>query len=168
MLDRIEKIQRVIRRIEDGLLIAGGGFCVVMAVFVVLGVLGRYILKLDLIPGNYQFVEFYLLPLVIFLSFAATLRVGVFPRLDFIVARLPSRAEHGVVLAMLVIELVIFGVATWCCWQMATVGIQQELGRVFGIVLRPIYPAIFIAALGWTLLTLEVVFLIISKSVYRR
>ena len=168
MLERIEKIQRVIRQIEDGLLIAGGGFCVVMVFLVVIGVFGRYLLKLDLIPGNYQFVEFYLLPLVIFLSFAATLRAGGFPRLDFIVARLPSRAEHGVGLAVLAITLVAFGVVTWCCWQMAAFGIQQGLGKVFGTVLRPIYPAIFLAALGWTLLTIEVGFQIISKSVYRR
>ncbi|MBA7682949.1 hypothetical protein ES703_91305 [subsurface metagenome] len=168
MLGRIEKIQGVLHKIEDGLLIAGGGFCVVMVLLVAVGVLGRYLLKLDLIPGTYQYVEFYLLPLVVFLAFAATLRANIFPRLDFIVARLPSRAEHQVELAVLAIELVAFGTAAWCCWQMTAFGTLRGLVKLAGTMQMPIGPAIGLAALGWTILTIEVIFQIISRALYRR
>ena len=92
------------------------------------------------------------LVLFVFLTLAYCAARGGHVVLDILVVKFPKRLQSTVNLVILLLTTGILGVASWQLWvQAARV---QHAGQTAGVLEVPIYPFVYVAAIGGILLTL--------------
>ncbi|MGM0900362.1 MAG: TRAP transporter small permease [Bacillota bacterium] len=140
-----------------GLILCGIGlFC--MMGFIVLEVAMRNLFNSS-IPGNYEIVQNYFMPVVTLPIVVYAFSEGVLPRINMLVAKFHNKVQKGILLSLLLIEIVIFVLMTFYGWQYAISG--MEAGDAFPASgsMYPIYPFYFLIPIGFGMLLIEMIFL---------
>ncbi|WP_216831158.1 TRAP transporter small permease [Alkalihalobacterium elongatum] len=144
-----------------GLIISG--ICLfLMMVFIVADVLSRNILSKS-IPGNYEIVRYYFMPLALFPGVAYAYGTGIFPRITMIVSKLSKKIQKLIVILLLFVELVLFSLVFYFGLQYGLSGVEEGLAFPAGGKMYPLYPFIFLVPIGFGMLIIEIIFLIIRN-----
>ena len=99
---------------EDRLAAIGAGAALMIIMLVsVAGVLGRYVLQMDLIPGAYNLIERVIFPLMVFWALPAAHREFLFPRLEMVVEGMRPAMGRAVSLVVLAVEIAVYGIVLW-------------------------------------------------------
>ncbi len=149
---------KAIDRLEGGLASVGAGLCLFLIMMItVIGVLGRYLLGMDLIPGGYNMIERMLFPLLVFWAVPLGHRQGTFPRFDILADKMSPGWARAVAVLVLTVEIVIFAVLLWYLWQFAWDAAQSARQMQIGTRLWPVWPVMLMMPLAFALMLLEMV-----------
>ncbi|WP_078428348.1 TRAP transporter small permease [Alkalihalobacterium alkalinitrilicum] len=160
------KSYKVFNRIKFiGLIISGMGIFLMM-VFIVGDVLSRNFFNKS-IPGGYEIVRNYFMPVSIFPALAYAYSTGIFPRITMVVSRFSKNYQRFNVIVMLAAEGILFTLLAWYGLQYALEGVREGLAFPAGGKLYPLYPFIFLVPIGAGLLIIEVIFILI-KNLYEK
>lgn len=129
----------------------GAGVIAVMMLITVADVAGRYIFGQPVL-GTYELSEF-MLVIVVFFTIAHCELLRGHVTIDLAVLRLRQRAQDIINSIMYFFFLVLFIVLTWRLVVYAT---EQHGGYLTGALEIPVFPFIYVAALGCGLLSLVV------------
>ena len=131
-----------------------GGIGVVVLVLMVLLILAEVIGRRTLdapIAGRYELTSLGLV-LVVFLTLAYCATKGGHIEMDVLTSRFPKRVQASVGALVHLLTIGMLGVASW---QLVVHGMRiQDMKQTSGLLEIPIYPFLYIAALGSLLLTL--------------
>ncbi|OLO36964.1 hypothetical protein BTR23_14555 [Alkalihalophilus pseudofirmus] len=156
------KTYNIYSRIKFIGLIISGIFLFGMMVFIVLDVLSRNFLSRS-IPGNYEIVRYYFMPLALFPGVAYAYGTGIFPRITMIVSKLSKKIQKFIVIVLLIVELILFSLIAYFGLQYGLHGIEEGLAFPAGGKMYPLYPFIFLVPIGFAMLIIEIIFLIIKN-----
>lgn len=115
------------------------------------------------IPGAYEIVTFYLMPLavlpVVFYAFAQ----GISPRIPMLFDRLPQRIQKPLHMTVVVLELVLMGLVAFYSLQYALDG--TEAGHAFPAAgaMYPKYPVYYLVPLAFAGMTVELGFIALKN-----
>lgn len=159
IFQRSYKIFSIIKLI--GLLISGISLFLMM-LFIVGDVLSRNFLSKS-IPGNYEVVGNYFMPLAVFPGLAFTYGTGIFPRITMVVSKFSRRLQKVIVILLLLFEGILFFLLAYYGLQYALEGLKEGFSFPAGGKLYPLYPFIFLVPIGFGLLIIEILFLLIKN-----
>ncbi|MFC1981588.1 TRAP transporter small permease [Chloroflexota bacterium] len=133
-------------------------------IMVVATATGRYIARIEVVPSSMPIIENICLPAMVFLGLAISYRMGIFPRFDGLVKRLPEVSQAIVRLLMSLLELIAFGMVAVYGWEGALLGMSQGLGFIAGVLMVkvPIWPIMFTVPIGAGLLSFEALVKVIN------
>ena len=160
--DALKRVIVPVSRVAGGI---GAGVLVVMVIFTVAEVFARRAFNAP-ITGILELSSLGLV-LFVFLTLAHCAAKGGHVVLDIIVTRFPKRAR-GVVNAIIYLLTVgMLGIASWQLWVQAAR--LQKASQTTGLLEIPIYPFLYIAAIGGILVTLVyLVYLLYSVEEVRK
>ena len=142
--------------------IGAGSALTLMMLISVASVMGRYVFHTDLIPGAYNMIERMIFPLLVFWALPAAHREALFPKLDLLAERLPTRAAVVVSIAVLLVEVAIYGVlvwfVTWFVIDAINTGRQMQVGTGFW----PLWPVVIFIPLAFVLMAAEMLWQIVQ------
>jgi TRAP-type C4-dicarboxylate transport system permease small subunit len=153
VFNRIEKVNNLLNKI--GIFIAGVSVILMMGL-IVADVFSRNVLNTS-IPGTYEIVQNYFMPLSIFPCLAFAYRSGVLPRIGEVIEKTPGGFQKVVGYMIFAIEMVIFTLATYYGWIFAMTGVSDQASFPAGGNLIPLYPIMFVIPFGFALVLLEVI-----------
>lgn len=144
--------------LEGGMASIGAGLCLLAIMMItVLGICGRYLLGVDLIPGGYNIIERIAFPLLVFWAVPMAHRQGSFPRFDLIEGKLPAGARRVVDAFVIAVEIVVFVVVFAYCarfaWEAVVTGRQMQIGTEVWAA----WPVIVMIPLAFALILAEMV-----------
>ena len=140
----IHGISSVLARIA-GILIA------IMALLTVSDVAGRYLLN-NPVPGAYEVIEFTMASLI-FLALAYALYQGTHVRVKLLISRFPEASQAIIGSVTSLIGAGMFALMAWQTWSKAWD--MRSGGELTPTLSVPLYPFVFVAFLGSTMLCLE-------------
>ena len=133
---------------------AVGAIGVVVLVLMVLLIIAEVIARRALdapIAGRVELTSLSLI-LVVFLTLAYCAAKGGHIEMDILTSRFPKRAQAGIGTLIHLLTTGMLGVASW---QLVVHGMKiQDMQQTSGVLAIEIYPFLYMAALGGTLLTL--------------
>lgn len=123
--------------------LVGGAFLLVIVVITVIDVVGRYFR--EPMPGAYEICQFCLI-IMVFLTMAYTQSEKAHISINFLVSRLPHRAQIFIDLLNSFLGIIIIG---WISWQAIFYAINSmRMGETFVTISVSLYPFKFIMAIG--------------------
>jgi TRAP-type C4-dicarboxylate transport system permease small subunit len=129
----------------------GAYIIIVMMLLTVVDVVGRRFFNKP-VPGSYELSEF-MLVIVVFLAIAYCEFTRGHVTIDLVVSRFRKRTQNIINSTMYILTLVAFVLLTWRLFVDAA---GQVGGTISGILRIPVFPFIYIAALGCAFLSLVV------------
>lgn len=140
-----------------GMILSGVGIFGMMG-FIVLEVIMRNLFNYS-IPGNYEMVQNYFMPVVTLPVIVYAFSEGVLPRINMVISKFNYKLQKGVLLLLLLVEIAVFTLMAFYGWQYAISG--MEAGDAFPASgsMYPIYPFYFLIPIGFGMLVVEMVFL---------
>lgn len=145
-------------------LVVSGAALLGMMLFIVADVIGRNVFR-NSIPGNYEIVQNYFMPLTVFPALVYVYVSGVLPRITFFIGRLTPRTQKWVVIVTIVVELILMALVAWFGFQYGLYGMTEKLSFLAGGDLYILYPFIFLVPLGVGLVLIELLFLLARNVV---
>ncbi len=154
--DVFEKLEKILFRISLVVIF-------IMMILITVDSIGRYFLDYS-IPGSYEFIEKYLMVIVIYLSISYTLKVGGHIHLDIFSEFIPKKFEGVLFYLNNILSILYFGIIcyqgwirTWVAWA----------GKEFlvDVINWPTYLAYIWVPLGSGLVIIRL-FLMISEKLY--
>lgn len=112
------------------------------------------------IPGSFEIVQNYFMPLAVFPGIAWVYSSGIMPRMDLLVGRMTQRWEGIVIHIFVIFEVVIAAAVFWYSLDYALQGLARSAAFTAGGDSLPLWPAQFLAPLGILLLLIEVSFVL--------
>ncbi|OLO37862.1 hypothetical protein BTR23_13030 [Alkalihalophilus pseudofirmus] len=162
MPDIFLKSYKVLNTIKIiGLWISGISLFLMM-LFIVGDVVSRNFLSRS-IPGGYEFVRNYFMPLTLFPALAFAYGTGIFPRITMVVTKFRMVKQRMIVILLLILEGILFFLITYYGLLYAIESSIQGIAFPAGGNLYPIYPLIFLVPICFGLIIIEIVFLIIKN-----
>lgn len=150
------RIWTLIATFEDRLAAIGAGSALMAMMLVsVIGVLGRYVLQADLIPGAYNMIERVIFPLMVFWALPAAHRQMLFPRLEMLTEALSPRAAAAISCIVLFIEVAIYAVVLWFVAKFVVQAIQTGRTMQVGTNFWPLWPVVVVIPFAFGLMMLE-------------
>ncbi|ASK35647.1 TRAP transporter small permease [Alloalcanivorax mobilis] len=147
---------RWIDRLEGGLASVGAGLCLFLIMMItVIGVFGRYVLGMDLIPGGYNMIERIAFPLLVFWAVPLGHRQGSFPRFDVLTERLPAALSRALTALVLIVEIAVFMILFWYLARFAWEATLSAREMQIGTRLWPVWPVMLMMPLAFGLMLLE-------------
>ena len=130
-----------------------GSILILFAMFLtVADVIGRRFLNQP-VPGSYE-ISAMTLVIVVFSTVTYCQLLKGHVSIDILVSRLDQKKQDIINIFVYVIFLIIIGILTWQLYIYAVETFFKN--EVSGTILLPVYPFVFIAAIGCTLLALVV------------
>lgn len=154
--------ENILSKFEKLLSEIGGISLAAIMIVTVLSVFGRYVFRMDLIPGVYNIIERVLFPLLVFLALPRSYIEGSFPKLEILTGRLSVNKRKIVNIIVLIIELAVYCLVTWYVAKFFFGVLERGQQIQVGVVRYPLYPIMFIVLLSFFLLTVE-----FALSLYR-
>ncbi|MCF3944145.1 TRAP transporter small permease [Oceanobacillus alkalisoli] len=114
------------------------------------------------IPGNYLYIQNYLMPIAIFCGIPYALYSGIFPRLDMLINRWKHSTRLKVVVAILIIEVISFIIILYYSFLYGVFGATTNITFLAGINSLPLYPMFFLVSLSFGLPSYYLIRTIIS------
>ena len=130
----------------------GGGFIFVMMLLTVTDVVGRRAFNQP-VYGAYEISEF-MLVIVVFFSIVHCEFLKGHVTIDLVVSRFRQRTQDIIDTIMYLIFLVTSCLLIWRLWLYGTAVLRNNI--VSGVLEIPVYPFVFVAALGCVLLSVVV------------
>jgi TRAP-type C4-dicarboxylate transport system permease small subunit len=146
----MEKFEKVLGDI-------GGMFCYVLMLMVVLQVLGRYFLKMEILPGSYNMMESYVFPLIVFLTMGRSFRDGLFPKFDLLRSSLPTKPKRVADSFALTVELIVYIITFVFTTIYAIKMVQVRRQLQAGANLYPLYHILWLSPFCFGLLSIETI-----------
>lgn len=153
MLNRYRKFQTIER---IGAIISGIGVFVLM-LFIVGDVLLRNVVGIS-IPGNFEIVQNYLLPVIVFPALAWVSASGVMPNMDLLLPRLSDSTRNRTVMVIVGVEIVVIAIVLVATTGFAIWNLVAGSSFLAGISLLPQWPAQLLVPVGFLLLLIELCF----------
>lgn len=144
-----------------GLIISGISLFTMM-LFIVADVIGRNFLSQS-IPGNFEIVINYFLPLTVFTAIPYAYGTGIFPRITMISDKFSKRNQSILMVALLLFEAFLFSLVIYYSLNYAISGTNQGLSFPAGGNLYPYYLLLYLVPLSLFLVIIEIIFLIIKN-----
>lgn len=141
-----------------GAIISGIGVFVLM-LFIVADVLLRNVGG-ESIPGNFEIVQNYLLPLIVFPALAWVNASGVMPNMDLLLPKMSDSARNRAVSSIVVVEIVVIAIVLITTTGFAIWNTAAQSAFLAGIALLPQWPAHWLAPVGFLLLLVELCFVL--------
>ena len=152
LLETITKaIERGISPLISIVVYIGSSMIALMMLLTVADVIARGFFNRS-VQGSYELSEF-MLVIVVFFSMAGCQLLKGHITIDLVVSRFPRRTRDIIDSIMYVIFLMMFCVFTWVLTDYA---IREIGGDISGMLHIPVFPFIFIAALGSALFSLVI------------
>lgn len=136
------------------------GFAIfVMMCLIVADVVSRNFLG-GSISGTFEIAQNYFMPLSVFPGLAYVYGSGVLPKMDLMMHRFPRRIQDGATYALLVLELLMFGLLVYYTWGYAMNGMERGVAFPAGGSLYTLWPLFFFVPLGFTMILIETLFVL--------
>lgn len=107
------------------------------------------------IPGGFEIVENYLLPLIVFPSLAWVCGSGIMPNMDLLIPRMSPASRYRTVQTIVAAEIVVIGVVFVAAAVFAGWHVMHQSAFLAGLTMMPQWPAQVLAPLGLGLLVVE-------------
>ncbi|MFC4024070.1 TRAP transporter small permease [Oceanobacillus longus] len=156
------KSYKVLERIKTIGLIISGVSLFTMMLFIVADVLGRNFLSQS-IPGNFEIVINYFLPLSVFTAMPYAYGIGVLPRITMVLDRFSDKIRKNIIIGLLLFEVILFSLIIYYSAIYAITGTVEEFAFPAGGNLYPYYFLLYLVPLSFFLVIIEIVFLIIKN-----
>jgi len=162
MWDKCYRAYQVYDKIKKAGSIITGLAVMAMMFFITADILGRNFIGYS-IPGNYELVQGYLMPLVSYPALAYAYAEGVMPRVGMLIDKLPHKEKKITIISMLVLDIALFVTMVAFTWQFAVRGLVDKTGFVAGLRVWPVYPLFFIVPICFVMVIIENIFVIIRN-----
>ncbi|ARK32434.1 TRAP transporter small permease [Halalkalibacter krulwichiae] len=106
------------------------------------------------IPGNYLYVQNYLMPVAFFCGLPYVFFTGIFPRLDLLIKRFSKKVSINIMISVLVIELLVYILITYYSFSYGLYGLRENITFLAGVNSLPLYPMFFLVTIGFAMLTI--------------
>lgn len=113
------------------------------------------------IPGGFEIVENYLLPLIVFPSLAWVCGSGIMPNMDLLIPRLSGKARHRTVQVIVAVEVVVIGVVFLAAAVHGVWHVVHQSSFLAGLTMLPQWPTQLLTPLGLGLLFVECCFVLL-------
>jgi len=117
------------------------------------------------IPGFYEIVTFYLMPLSVLPILFVAFSQGVCPRIPMVFDRLPSKAQKPLYCSVLLFELALMAIAAYFSFQYAADGLASTHEFSAGGNMYPKYPVYFLVPFAFGGMVLELLFILLKNLV---
>ena len=155
------KFRSNLDRFEHRLASIGAGTALTLMMLIsVASVLGRYVFHTDLIPGAYNMIERVIFPLLVFWALPAAHREAMFPKLELLAEKLPSRAAAAVSLLVLMVEVAVYAVLIWFVTKFVIAAIDSGRQMQVGTAFWPLWPVVIFMPMAFALMIVEMLRLI--------
>jgi len=146
----MERFESLVRKCSDVLGLIGNITLVLMMLLMVADIFLRYAFNSP-IMGSFEIVEF-MMVVVVFFGFAATQMEDGHVRVTMLVNRFPPRLRHAVDSITLLVGAAMLGMITYAALLQAAK--SRAEGAISAVLFLPVYPFIYLLALGSLLYTL--------------
>jgi len=152
----LKKIAQGLEKVLTPVIPVIGGIGAILIVAAMLltvaDVIGRRFLSHP-VPGSYE-ISAMMLVAVVFSTITYCQLLKGHVSIDILVSRLDQKKQDIINIFVYIIFLIIIGILTWQLYIYAVEAFHKN--EVSGTILLPVYPFVFIAAIGCTLLALVV------------
>jgi hypothetical protein len=145
------------KRITTAGAIISGVAVFVLMLFIVLDVVLRNMGGAS-IPGGFEIVENYLLPLIEFPSLAWVCGSGIMPNMDLLLPRMSPATRRRTVQSIVVVEILVIGVVFVAAAVFAVWHVMHQTSFLAGLTMLPEWPAQLLAPIGLGLVVVECCF----------
>jgi TRAP-type mannitol/chloroaromatic compound transport system permease small subunit len=132
------KINAISYRLKQICIFITSTMVLFMMFFISIDVLGRNFFRFS-IPGNYEIVQNYLMPLIVFPVLAFAYSEGMMPRLEMILDKLPSKTKFISELLIRIINVVVMVLLTIYSSFFMFDGFSNKIGFAAGRTMLPVY-----------------------------
>ena len=160
------KAYRQFKKVTKGGAVVSGIAVFALMLFIVVDVVLRNFGGAS-IPGGFEIVENYLLPLIVFPSLAWVYASGIMPKMDLLLPRLSEKRRYRSVQTIVVIEIVVIGFVFIAASMFAIWNIGSQSAFLAGLTLLPQWPAQLLAPIGLGLLVIECGFVFAANRTRR-
>lgn len=150
--DRLQRVRKGLHAVIRATTWIGAAVLIIMTLVVAINVVARYVFRKPL-PGAIE-IGALLLVVTVFLGIAYTEVKGQHVTFDEVVHRFPRRARSVVMSIMYFVAAAFFIVIGWQAVVLA-ISFMLPITRTTDVIHVPIYPVIFIIAIGAVLLGIE-------------
>lgn len=161
-MNAMEKPYEVFEKIKYGGMLVSGGVIYLMILFICLDILLRNLTG-GSIPGSYEIVQNYVMPLVVLPAMPYVYSSGIMPRIDMLVGKFSLRWRNVFVQLVVVVEIILFFLFFYYTWRFALTGVEDQAGFPAGSYIFPVYPLYFLAPLAFGMICIECVFIFIRN-----
>lgn len=133
-----------------------------MMFFITIDVLGRNFFSMP-VPGNFEIVQGYLMPLISFPALAYAYAEGIMPRMDIIINKLSHSRKRLFIVAALIFDIGILLAMIAFSWQYVMLGFSEKTYFIAGLRLYPVYFLFIIVPISFSMIVLENIFVIIRN-----
>lgn len=158
----LDGFYRVFGYIKGAGLAASGLALFLMIMMITLDVIWRNFLGRS-IPGVYEVVGFYLMPMsvlpILFYAFAA----GISPRIPLVADRLPDAAQKGLYILVLLTEMALMLLVMYYSFQYAKDGMAAGHAFSAGGSMYPKYPFYFLVPFAFLGMAIEIAFVVLKN-----
>jgi TRAP-type C4-dicarboxylate transport system permease small subunit len=144
-----------------GALLSGSSIFLMM-LFIVYNVIARNFFG-GAIRGSFEIVQNYFMPLAVFPALGFVYASGILPRMDLLIPNLPGAVRRAVTYLLLAIEIIVFSLMTYFTWQYALAGLARSASFPAAGTLYPLWPLMFLAPAGFTLILIETLFVLLHN-----
>ncbi len=134
----------------------------VMMFFITMDVLGRNFFSMP-VPGNFEIVQGYMMPLISFPALAYAYAEGIMPRMDIIVNKLNHSVKKIFIGAALMVDITIFIAMVSFSWRFAMAGFEEKTFFVAGLTLYPVYFLYILVPICFSMIIIENIFVLIRN-----
>lgn len=165
----LDKLYKYFNYLKKAGIALSGVAVIGMILFITADVLSRNILSSS-IPGSYEFVENYFMPLATFPALVFAYTEGIMPRMNMIVLKFPKIVQKVMIYIILGVDFLIMALLTYYTFSFSITSMLEGASFPSAGNLYPIYPFIFLAPIGFFFVLMEVSFVLMknikSKEVY--
>ena len=109
------------------------------------------------IPGSYEYVQRYLMPLLVFPALAHAYESNILPSTTLLTDRMTPRTRQVLFVLFRLIDIAIFALIAWFGLLYALDATSREAAFLAGGQMVPLYPVLYVVPAGAGLLVLELV-----------
>lgn len=107
------------------------------------------------IPGSYEYVQRYLMPLLVFPALAHAYESNILPSTTLLTDRMTPRSRQALFILFRLVDIAIFALIGWFGLQYALDATSRGAAFLAGGKMVPLYPVLYIVPAGTALLVLE-------------
>lgn len=162
LIKNIDKLYKYFNYIKLLGVILSGIAIIGMIIFITADVFSRNILSSSL-PGSYEFVENYFMPLATIPAIVYAYTEGLMPRMNMIVVKFPKTIQKGILYIILCFDFFIVALLTYYAFTFSISSMLDGASFPAGNDLYPIYHFMFIAPIGFSLVLIEIIFILLKN-----
>ncbi|WP_209121629.1 TRAP transporter small permease [Alkalihalobacillus sp. BA299] len=159
---KLEQVYGYFEYIKKGGNILSGIAIFGMILFITLDVLSRNLLSSS-IPGSYEMVRNYLMPLAAFPIILYAYSSGIMPRISMIIEKAPKIFQKTIHILLLLLELIIVVLITYYSFDYGLTGTEKNASFPAAGYLFPVYPFLFLVPIGFGCIAIEIILLLLKN-----